>query len=84
MQYMWPVYNSNQEVIDYYFTSTSTKPTVSGYTIGNAEPPCSSYEWREELYRQALYAKTKAGFESGNNYYYEELLTEWRNQYDPS
>lgn len=48
------------------------------------EYPLHAYEWREELYRQALYAKTKTGFDSGNNYYYEELLTEWRDIYDPS
>ena len=72
-QYMW--INS----LGYYeFTETNTSPGVD-YTL--LSPKCD--EWREELYRQALVAKTTSGFGSGNNYYYEELLTEWRKLYDP-
>ena len=83
MQYMWSISDDEGNIIDYQFTATSTSPSVTGYTVTLISGPCSEYEWREELYRQALYAKTKSGFGYNNNYYYEELLTEWRKLYDP-
>ena len=84
MKYMWPVYDDEGKVVDYRFTTNNVRPSVSGYIVGDADPPCTTYEWREELYRQGLYMRTKTGTESGNNYYYEELLSEWRKLYNPA
>lgn len=38
-------------------------------------------EWREELYRQAIYAQVTNGVY--NNAYDAEMIAEWRNLYDP-
>lgn len=41
--------------------------------------PCD--EWREELYRRALYAQVNGGVY--DNYYDSEMIAEWRLLYDP-
>lgn len=43
--------------------------------------PDAWFNWREELYRQALMAY---GSSTDGSYYDEELLAEWRNVYDPT
>lgn len=78
-QYMWAVTDSKGAILRYDMSYSGYGTTDKKLQIG---PPCS--EWREELYRQALVAKTQSGFGSYNNYYYEELLTEWRKLYDPT
>lgn len=78
-QYMWAVTDSKGAILRYDMSYSGYGTTNKKLQIG---PPCS--EWREELYRQALVAKTQSGFGSYNNYYYEELLTEWRKLYDPT
>ena len=70
--------NDEGEIISYSFDNSF---------ISKHELPALSldeYEWREELYRKALYLKTTTGFGYGNNYYYEELIGFWRELYDPS
>ena len=72
------IINDEGEIISYSFDNSS---------ISKHELPALSldeYEWREELYRKALYLKTTTGFGYGNNYYYEELIGFWRELYDPS
>lgn len=78
-QYMWAVTDSTGAILRYDMSYSGYDTTDKKLQIG---PPCS--EWREELYRQALVAKTQSGFGSYNNYYYEELLAEWRKLYDPT
>lgn len=70
--------NDEGEIISYSFDN----PFISKHEL----PALSldEYEWREELYRKALYLKTTTGFGYGNNYYYEELIGFWRELYDPS
>lgn len=75
--YMYEIKDSEGYVERYDFFSSSQ--TTTNKLIG---PPCE--EWREELYRQALVAKTQSGFGSYNNYYDEELLTKWRKLYNPN
>jgi len=40
-----------------------------------------SFDWREELYRMAL---VNYGSSTRGSYYDEELMAEWRNNYDPT
>lgn len=70
--------NDEGEIISYSFDN----PFIPKHEL----PALSldEYEWREELYRKALYLKTTTGFGYGNNYYYEELIGFWRELYDPS
>jgi hypothetical protein len=72
------VTNEEGEIISYSFDD----PLISEHEL----PALSldEYEWREELYRKALYLKTTTGFGYGDNYYYEELIGFWRELYDPS
>ena len=72
------IINDEGEIISYSFDD----PFISKHEL----PALSldEYEWREELYRKALYLKTTTGFGYGNNYYYEELIGFWRELYDPS
>lgn len=79
LQYMWAVTDSTGAILRYDMSYSGYGTSDKTLQVG---PPCS--EWREELYRQALVAKTQSGFGSYNNYYYEELLTEWRKLYDPT
>lgn len=44
-------------------------------------PALETYEWREELYRRAIYENANGGKYSD---YDEELLVEWRKLYDPT
>jgi len=74
---MYPVYNDDGELIDYVFEDNGNECIAPALSL-------DEYEWREELYRQALYAQTKAGFGYDNNIYYEELIGFWRDLYDPS
>lgn len=74
---MYPVYNDKDELIDYVFEDNGNECIAPALSL-------NEYEWREELYRQALYAQTKAGFGYDNNIYYEELTGFWRDLYDPA
>lgn len=82
----------------YYFNISSISTEGYYFSDGNDQrffiakssngyifyPKSSDYDWREELYRQALYLQTTVGFGSNQNYYYEELISFWRDLYDPS
>ena len=80
MQYMWCI-KKHDKIIRYEFSTDLTPPAA---TDGQAELVCSpcpvQYEWREELYRQALLNNITSGMP---NYYDEELIAEWRKLYDP-
>lgn len=72
------VTNDEGEIISYSFDDES----ISEHELPAL--PLDEYDWREELYRKALYLKTTTGFGYGDNYYYEELISFWRELYDPS
>ena len=67
------------------YEQLSSKPTLyicnENLKYNYVGPPLEQYEWREELYRRAIYENSL-----GNNYSYydEELLAEWRKLYDPT
>lgn len=76
-KYMWAV-KQNDILIRYDFNYSSSYK-LSGYDTELISIPCD--EWREELYRRALDAQvTNSVF---NNAYDAELISEWRNLYDP-
>lgn len=72
-KFMWKKIDDNN-LMYYLFTEQDSIPEEGYEKIGN---PCK--EWREELYRQALYA-SKDGLRA--SYYDQELLAEWRNLFD--
>lgn len=79
-KYMWSVVDENTGlIVRYNFNNQSDGYIVNGYKTTLISIPCS--EWREELYRRALNAQVTNSV--NNNYYDSELISEWRNLYDP-
>lgn len=64
----------------------SARILISNPNVRDVEilSPLDQYEWREELYREALYLQTTVGFGNEKNVYYEELIGFWRDLYDPN
>lgn len=84
-QYMWKKVNEYGDTM-YYFTDDDISPVDGAEKISI---PCEEYEWREEIYRQALLAQS---YGSTYSVYDAELLfsdyddpdaTQWRKLYDP-
>lgn len=71
-QYMW----FNESENKYKFTNLEEDNTDQNFTL--VGKPCG--EWREELYRNALYTFAETGQRA--SYYDVELLAEWRKLFD--
>lgn len=76
---MWQILATDNTLLRYAYTVSSAKPVVnSGESAELISIPC--FEWREELYRQAL-EHAVSGDTSA--FYDAELLAEWRRLFDP-
>lgn len=88
---IWSIRDKNTNVITRYAVHLDTIITNNDEDWGEEVAPVLDetfadlpesywFNWREELYRQALLAY---GSSTDGSYYDEELLAEWRNIYDP-
>lgn len=86
------VMNKNDGTISRYVVENAYIPDevnetwgeVAALSLDEAFPDLDAsyhFNWREELYRQALLAY---GTSTEGSYYDEELMAEWRNIFDPS
>ena len=92
--YMWEIRSKeDNHLIRYEYTTTDTKPSIDTTSeivimIGKAEDP-TSYEWREELYRQSLELWLHTGDQGPYGaeltavYDEDENVSEWRKLYNP-
>lgn len=74
-KYMWSVVNDMDDVINYLYTDTNTKPAEAKELVAS---PCE--EWREEIYRNALERQAQV---QSTGPYDAEMLAFWRLLYDP-
>lgn len=74
-KYMWSVVNDMDDVINYLYTDTNTKPAEAKELVAS---PCE--EWREEIYRNALERQAQV---QSTEPYDAEMLAFWRLLYDP-